>query len=402
MRRGWGVVTSTDREIEQARPELVILRGPSAQDDRRTADPPLIAPVGMPPDRLIALAGLSPAQALEIGADLLAALVRRPDHDTHGLADRVMIGMDGRVVLGREQPGSDTATSSASGPPAAGVGAVLAEWADAARRRAHSGDRLLAELERAIALVPLVDLPVVARTLDDACAAIDRDGVRAELSALVRAIAGASRAVTGSGPPVGAPSTEPLRPERSVGPRASGRGRVAIRRIGAWLLSVVVLATIVLLEFAFLRNDIVSDVHLLLDAGRSEAVRPAAPEPDGPPLPPPAPPTAGPVLAVDLRALDRCAPGAPCPMRVLVRLVPGTEPQTVTWSVRIVDRCTGDTKTVPGGTVVSAPGEAQATAVGRIPLPPAPSAVFVVTERPAVAAGPPVLVGSCAVSQPAG
>jgi hypothetical protein len=101
------------------------------------------------------------------------------------------------------------------------------------------------------------------------------------------------------------------------------------------------------------------------------------------------------VAAVDLRALDRCTPGTPCTMRVLVQLVPTAAPQTVTWVIRIVDRCTGIAETVPGGSVVIAPGEEQATAVGMVPLPQAASAVFAVTGRPAVAAGPPVLIGSC-------
>jgi hypothetical protein len=145
-------------------------------------------------------------------------LVKRSEPDTHGLADQVLIGMDGRVALGRSQSGSDAAMpSSASGASAAGVEAVPAVLADAARRRARSTDPLLTELARAIALVPLVDLPVVARRLDDACAAIERDGVRAELAALVRAIAGASGVSTVGGSPVGAPSTAPTRGRRGGG-----------------------------------------------------------------------------------------------------------------------------------------------------------------------------------------
>jgi hypothetical protein len=51
---------------------------------------------------------------------------------------------------------------------------------------------------------------------------------------------------------------------------------------------------------------------------------------------------------------------------------------------------------------VIAPREEQATAVSPVSLPQAASAVFAVTELPAVAAGPPVLVGSCASAPPAG
>jgi hypothetical protein len=47
-------------------------------------------------------------------------------------------------------------------------------------------------------------------------------------------------------------------------------------------------------------------------------------------------------------------------------------------------------------------GEVQATAVGSVALPQTASAVFAVTELPAVAASPPVLVGSCAPVRPVG
>ena len=83
-------------------------------------------------------------------------------------------------------------------------------------------------------------------------------------------------------------------------------------------------------------------------------------------------------------------------MRVLVRLVPAPDPQTVTWSFRVVDRCTGATDTAPGGSVTVPPGAEQAAAVDTVALPPQTAvAVVAVTEVPAAAAAPPVLVGSC-------
>jgi hypothetical protein len=145
-----------------------------------------------------------------------------------------------------------------------------------------------------------------------------------------------------------------------------------------------------------LRDKIGTDVGLLLDAGRSGATPSDEPEPDGLPIPLPAPATAGPVAAVDLRALTECAPGAPCTVRVLVRLEPAAQPRVVTWSYRLVDRCTGAATTAPGGTVTVPPGGTQATAVGTVDLPAVPAvAVVAVTGLPAVAAGPPVLTGSC-------
>ena len=385
---------STDRAIEQTRRELV--RSPSGQGERRPIDPhPVRPPSEVQIARLIALAGLTAAQALEIGAGLVAAVANRSEPDTHGLDDdQVLIGIDGRVVLAHPSSRARATTSACGATPAA-IESILAELAAAARRRACPADPLLAELERAVALVPLTDLPMVARMLENACAAVDRDEVRAGLSALVRAISGISAPIVPSSTAIRAPSTVAAGRGRPVARRASGRGRMTMRRIGAWLLSVAVVVTIVLLEVAFLRDDIAADVHLLLDAGRSGSALSVASEPDGVPLVPPAPAQAGSVTAIDLRALDRCTPGTPCTMRVLVRLVPVTDPQTVTWVIRIVDRCTGVVETVPGGSVVIAPGEEQATAVGMVPLPQAASAVFAVTERPAAAAGPPVLVGSC-------
>jgi hypothetical protein len=355
----------------------------------------------VPLARLIALAGLTPAQALEVAASLVAAVAARHEPDSQGLdGHHVMIGMDGRVLFTSSE-GRATMPSPAS-PTSATVEAVLAELTDAARRRAPQADPLLAELERAIALLPLVELPMVARTLEDACAAIDRDGARAALAALARAIAATAGAGTVSAAPLRVPSAVAAGRGRPVAPPASGRRHVTFRRIGAWLLSIAVVVTIVLLEFAFLRDDIEADVHLLLDAGRSGSVPSAASQPDGVPLVAPAPASAGSVLAVDLRALDQCTPGAPCPVRILVRVVPGAASQTVRWSFRVVDRCTGGTETIPGGSLVIAPGEEQATAVGPVPLPQAASAVFAVIELPAVAAGPPVLVGSCSPAHPAG
>jgi hypothetical protein len=162
------------------------------------------------------------------------------------------------------------------------------------------------------------------------------------------------------------------------------------------MVSVAVLVGVVLLEVALLREDILADVHLLLDAGRAGSAPAAAPvPPDGLPVVPPAPPAAGSVTGVDLRALEPCTPGAPCPVRVLVSLLPAADQQTVTWSYRVVDRCTGATETVPGGSVTVPPQADRAVAVGSVALPAHGVGVVAVTDAPAVAAAAPVLVGTC-------
>jgi hypothetical protein len=159
----------------------------------------------------------------------------------------------------------------------------------------------------------------------------------------------------------------------------------------------------VVVEVAVLRDDIAADVGLLLDAGRSGATPSAEPEPDGVPIVPPAPAAAGAVTGVDLRPLDACAPGAPCTLRLQVRLAPAAGPQVVTWSYRVVDRCTGAAQSAPGGTVTVPAGAERATAVGTLALPALPAvAVVAVTGQPAAAASSPVSAGSCLPDSRAG
>ncbi|MGY1634601.1 hypothetical protein ACI784_23115 [Geodermatophilus sp. SYSU D01186] len=352
---------------------------------------------GLALTRLLSLARLTPPQALELGAAVVAEAAGRRDPDTGGAEDgrvvveQAVVGADGRVALGTPADGGR------DGRPGPDLGAVLADVAAAARLRARRSDpaaeRLLAPLDRAAADLAIAGVPAVARDLTEAADALDRAAVRAELAALVRAARGAAAPGTGAGAPV---SPQGRRGAAAAG-RAGGRaGGGAGRRIGAWLLSVLVLAGVVTLEVVLLRDDIATDIALLLDAGRSGSEPSAAPEPDGLPVVPPAPAAAGAVAGVDLRPLAACAPDAPCDLRLLVELVPGPEAQVVTWSYRVVDRCTGATETAPGGTVTVPAGGTRAAAVGTLPLPAHPAvAVIAVTDAPAAAASAPVLVGSC-------
>jgi hypothetical protein len=369
--------------------------------ERRPVRPPVR---GVRLTRLLALAALTPEQAAEVGAGLLAAVAEVAEGPDNGgvAADRVRIGVDGRVVL---------APRSGNDPGAADrVAAVLATVADCARERAGDPDpkaaRLLDELDRAAAELSVTGEPVAGesvtgesvagRRLEQACATFDRDAVRGELGALVKALGPTADGRTGAGPGGAARERPPVGPP-------GGRTRTTGGRVWAWVLSIAVLVGVVALEVALLRDDIVADVDLLLDAGRSETAPSAAPEPDGLPIPPPAPAAAGAVAGVDLRALETCSPGEPCTVRVLVRLVPAPDIQTVTWSYLLMDRCTGATDTAPGGTVTVPPEVGQATAVGTVALPPHPAvAILVVTDRPAVAAGPPLLTGSCRSAESAG
>jgi hypothetical protein len=253
-------------------------------------------------------------------------------------------------------------------------------------------DQRLAELDRAVRDLPADGVPVVARRLQEAAAAIDRPAVRAELAALVRVVGGAGGTAGGvrwTREPPSVARAEPV----ELAPR---RSRSAGRRVGAWLLSILVLAAVVVSEVVLLRDDITADVGVLLDAGRGEKDTSAAPEPDGPDVTAPAPAAAGSVAAVDLRPLGHCAPGTPCTVRLQVRLIPAAEPQVVTWSYQVVDRCTGQVGVAPGGTVTVPPQGDRAAEVGIVALPPLDGvAVLAVTNAPAAAASAPVLVGSC-------
>ena len=350
-------------------------------------DPPSVCTDGVELSRLIARAQLTFAQAVELAAGVAAEAARRSVRDA-GTPGRILVGADGRVVPAATAPGR---------PPAAGrpVGADLAEIADAARPRARAAgpaaEALLAELDHAVAELPVAGVPMVARMLRDAAGALDRGTVRAEIGALVRAIAADPDQPLGSRA-AGVPAT-PASPAR---PARTGRRRTVRRRIGAWLLSVLILGGAVLLEVGFLRDHIATDIGLLLDAGRGGSSSSAARTPADPPVAAPAPASAGPVTAVDLRALAPCAPGSSCSVRLLVRLDPGAGQQAVTWTYRIVNRCTGASVAARGGSIAVPAGGQQAAAVTTVPLPALPGlALIAVTQEPAVAASPAVLVGSC-------
>jgi hypothetical protein len=338
--------------------------------------------------RLLALAGLSPSQAVEVGATLLAAVGEQVEPNG-GLPaiDRIMVGTDGRVVIdpAPENDGARAATSETAG----GVAALLGQVAAACRGRPTDPGAalLLDELDNAVITLPFADVSAVRQRLEEACAGVDRRVVRAELAALVRALAQS----TGS-----AVAHSTAGPERVGEERPGGSSPVrlapALRtRVWAWVLSVAVLAAVVALEVVLLRDDIAADVHLLLDAGRSGSTVSTAPEP----VAPPAAPTVGAVAGVDVRPLTACVPDAPCTVRVLLRLVPGADPRTVSWSFQLTDRCTGATDTASGGSVTVPAGEQQIAVVDTVPVPYRAVGVVAVTEQPAVAAAPPLLLGSC-------
>jgi len=273
--------------------------------------------------RLLALAALSPAQAVEAGAGLLAVVELdqargRADPDDGGPAvDRIAVDVEGRVVIG-PGPRAGGVPAVRAGAPARGDAALLGELAGAVRAQVGPGNpvnaRLVDELDRAVAELPVAGVAAVRQRLEAACAAFDRRAVRAELGALVRALAESTETLR----PGGAVRSERVLEDRSGKPPSASPRRAARTRVWAWLLSVAALVAVVALEVVLLRDDIAADVHLLLEAGRSGPTASVATQPDGLPVIPPAPPAAGAVAGIDVRPLTACTPGAPCTVRVLL------------------------------------------------------------------------------------
>ena len=379
---------------------------PSASSDECATDLSGVAVSGaVRLTRLLALAGLSPSQAVEVGAGLLEAVDQQVDPGGAAFAtDRVMVGVDGRVAI---EPGPRDGSLRAAGPgsdtTARRVAAALEQVTAASRGGAGRAEPatapLLDELDDAVAELPVAGVTAVRQRLDEACAAIDRRAVRAELAALVRAVVESSGNAVPGGAARSARATDVCPGNLSpTGPPPAVRTRVWM-----WLLSVAVLVAVVALEVVLLREDIVADVHLLLEAGRSGSAASTVPQPDGLPLIPPAPPAVGTVAGVDLRPLTPCTPGAPCTVRVLLRLLPAAGPQTVSWSFQLVDRCTGATDTAAGGSVTVPARVQQVAAVDTVLLPAYRAVALVaVTDLPAAAAAPPVLIGSCAPDRTTG
>ena len=88
--------------------------------------------------------------------------------------DQVVMGADGGVVLRPDPDHRDAGASPVGGPSGVAVGAVLADIARAARLRAHragsAADPLLVLLDQAVAELPVGGIPAAARTLGEGAA----------------------------------------------------------------------------------------------------------------------------------------------------------------------------------------------------------------------------------------
>ncbi|GAA5128050.1 hypothetical protein [Pseudonocardia adelaidensis] len=346
--------------------------------------------------RLLSVVRLTPGQAVALGTDLVAGLEDRAGPARVPLRPgEARVGRDGRARVAGD-PGNG-APPSANGAGLAAAAGLLDRLAAATRAGAPADQGLLAALERAGAEArsPEGRLAFVAAILRESDAA-SGPRARAELSRMVALVAGdAAPELTA------APEPRPRGPRRPPRRRPRSVARAAVARSWKWVLSVVLLGAIVVTEIAFLHDQINQDVQTVLDAGRSGASTDAPPLP---PVAPAAPPAAGTITRVDLRPVQPCTPGGGCALRTQLAVAAQPQPQTITWDLRIVDRCTGAASTAPGGTVTVPPDADRADAVSTVALPEGRAlAVVAVTNQPFVAASGPVAVtvkgagdGACA------
>jgi hypothetical protein len=176
------------------------------------------------------------------------------------------------------------------------------------------------------------------------------------------------------------------------------------RAIAAWVAAVAVIA-LVAAAAVILSGRHGAGVATTLPPSASPAPSPTLPPsapPSAPPSPaasplvgatPPAPATAGAVvgLSVTPEGPDGCAvaAGGSCKVQVNVDLAPQQAPMTVSFSLELVDRCTGASSTLPGGSVIAGPFYAFVWADTAVPFPSGdPETLFAVTSSPAQAASP--------------
>ncbi len=108
----------------------------------------------------------------------------------------------------------------------------------------------------------------------------------------------------------------------------------------------------------------------------------------------PAPAAADPITDVTIERVEgRCIPGEVCPIRVDVHLRSAGTARQVSWSLQVVDRCSGTVETQQGVSMTAEAGWRQVYGISRPQLPGGTAlAVLAVTESPARAASEPLLV----------
>ena len=366
---------------------------------------------GRPLRRLLAVATLTPEQAAAVALGTLRGLQALHEAELcHGQLHEgtVHVGTAGDVRLGGwglEAENSDPGRYRADHEAAMGMLGRL-------RRSVHrTGHRKTVEID---ALLETLDAcredagdaaVLLARTRQEATALLAGERgerVARELSSLVAAMERdpARRAVRA--PALTAPAVvyRPPRPPAAVWmpARRSWRGLA----IGLALLLLVAIggAAVLAARRAPARTPTLAPhARPASGVGATSPAPTPAPTPAGPRPPPElAPAAAGPITAVEIHPLQgSCQPATACPVQVTVRLQPQPSAQEVRWSFRVFDRCTGTTSTLPGVSVTALAGWPYIFGTSWPQLPDShPVALLAVTEMPAAAASPAVLVGGSA------
>lgn len=388
---------------------------PPEAEERANDHPP--TPDGVALRRLLAVATLTPAQAGLLARDLVTGLdrLRRDGHQPGRVTDRsTVVSADGTLQVLPEtgEHPEDWASTTAS------AAALVRQTVGNARR---GGSRRRSEAAALAERVdgPADDLDDLARKVDEAVSAVlepgDEPRTRRELAVLVAGTKG--RGVPSvDQPPVVLPTEPPVPRAVTLAPdswRPSSRRRwhrrSKLRNRRTWLLIVLVVAVGAGLAWGIPRgwselqrgwNAVFTPEqapqHLAPvspPASPSSAAKPAEKRTQPRPVDRVAPRQAGAVTQVKVAAAEPCRRGAVCPVRVDVYLRPEAVTRQVSWSLRVVDRCTGKTYPRSGASVFAEPWWRQVYGLSRAALPKGRAlAVIAVTKAPARAASKPLLI----------
>lgn len=380
--------------------------------------------------RLLAVTTLTPVQAARLAIDLVDGLeeLAGAERCPGSVSDRsVLVTADGRLVIPPATPDSDEAREPGAASASTLVRKVLG---NASRRAPRSAAALRADKVTGSA----TELTELRRQVDaavgDVVDATD-DGwesrTRRQLAALVAATQGRrSQEQPGTEQPT-TDQTQRLVPRAAFRPRM--RPRIGRRR--RWRSSqrlqprkVMLIGLVVLLlaavgwwgvpkawaelqrgwEAVFSKEEPSKQLDPLRPpvTGQQAAAAPskensttdAKPNKKPSEVPLPAPKQAGAVTGVTVeRAEGACVPGKVCPVRVDVKLNPSGTPRTVSWSLRVFDRCSGDVVQRRGLSMSAEAGWRQVYGINRPVLPKGKAlAVVAVTKSPARAASAPLRV----------
>jgi len=394
--------------------------------------------------RLLGIVTFTPAQAAYVALSILEGLTQLHNAGYgHGRLDaaNVWLGTNGEPRLGNWALSTLSGGRTFDEVRAAdldGARLLVGELARNANRpvvwRRHRDDALQGRLEHFGNGGSTAGIPAMTRGLQAALHAAMRDDtgiaeIRRELAALVRALGERVAADHPSGE-----ARDGIGLRESNAPRASWRNPTRVpsaltaralsparwrqphrRRWIRVVATTVVLLVVAAAGYAVARKPIASFADRVLHPhssttkpggpasvsngpthGNSPSGKPAQTRPGPTPRPVVAlaPSKAGAISAVDLRPLASCSARAACPVRLTVRFDPAYSGEAVRWHLAVVNRCTGSTKVLARGTVTGLPGTYVFDSTSAV-LPAATSmAVIAVTDAPARAASPPLLVPS--------